>query len=50
LAKISVRLKITLALGLGFVAAAFGFYARANAEVVINRKQPLEWKMSAEQD
>ena len=39
-----------MALGLKFVAGAFGFYARANAEVVINRKQPLEREMPAEQD
>jgi len=39
-----------MALGREFVASAFGFYARANAEVVINRKQPLECEMPAEQD
>jgi len=44
LVKISVRLKLTMALDREFVASAFGFYARANAEAVINRKQPLEWE------
>jgi hypothetical protein len=39
-----------MALVLGFVASAFGFYARAKAEVVINRKQPPDWEMPAEQD
>jgi hypothetical protein len=39
-----------MALGLGCLTGAFGLYAGANAEVVINRKQPLDWEMPVKQD